>query len=44
MIGHGEQCVAGPARIAVRSGERVEVMFAAPMHAAAGERFWITIA
>jgi hypothetical protein len=28
---------------AVRSGDRVEVRFAAPMHAASGERFWITI-
>lgn len=26
----------------VRSGERVQVMFAVPMHAASGEQFWIT--
>jgi len=27
----------------VRSGARIDVRFAAPMHAASGERFWITI-
>jgi len=28
---------------AVRSGGRIDVRFAAPLHAAAGERFWITL-